>query len=84
MEITERGAQGAAASAAGIERLGDIDEYFDINRPFVFFIWDYHSGALLFISRVASPVPIKLTNPPCLVSPRTSSGESDNQNKFYY
>jgi serine protease inhibitor len=78
MEITERGAQGAAATAAGIERLGDIDEYFDINRPFLFFIWDYHSGALLFISRVAQPVPIKFSNPPCLVTTPPTGQFYDN------
>jgi serpin B len=58
MEITEKGAQAAAATAAGIERFGEVGEFFEINRPFLFFIWDYHSGALLFIGRVANPKPV--------------------------
>ncbi|OXA45547.1 leukocyte elastase inhibitor [Folsomia candida] len=58
LEITEKGAHAAAATATGIERFGEIGEFFEINRPFVFFIWDYVSGALLFIGRVADPKPL--------------------------
>jgi serine protease inhibitor len=60
LEITEKGAHAAAATAAGIERFGEIGEFFEINRPFLFFIWDYHSGALLFIGRVSMPQPIPI------------------------
>lgn len=59
LEVREKGAQAAAATATGIERLGTFgDKFFEVNRPFVFFIWDYHSGALLFIGRVADPEPL--------------------------
>lgn len=55
LQVTEKGAQGAAATSAGIERFGEIGEFFEVNRPFLFLIWDYKRGALLFIGRVTYP-----------------------------
>jgi len=56
--MTETGVEAAAATAVGIDRFGETGEFFEINKPFLFIIWDYHSGALLFIGRVASPIPL--------------------------
>lgn len=55
LEVSEKGTEGAAATSAGIERFGEIGEFFEVNRPFVFLIWDYKKGALLFIGRVTYP-----------------------------
>ena len=59
LEIREEGAKGYAITATEIERTHDVGaKYFEVNRPFLFLIWDYHSGALLFIGRVANPEPL--------------------------
>jgi len=59
LEIRESGADGAAATATGLERIGSFgDKYFEVDHPFLFFIWDYRSGIVLFMGRVADPTPI--------------------------
>ncbi|CAL8105285.1 unnamed protein product [Orchesella dallaii] len=58
LEVTEKGTEGAAATSSGIERFGEIGEFFEVNRPFIFLIWDYKRGALLFIGRVTYPEPL--------------------------
>lgn len=59
IELHERGAQAAAITATEIQRTHDVvGKYFEVNRPFIFLIWDYQSGGLLFIGRVAFPEPL--------------------------
>ncbi|XP_046406653.1 leukocyte elastase inhibitor-like [Ischnura elegans] len=59
LEIREDGAEASAATAAGLERVGTFgDKYFEVDHPFIFFIWDYRSGIVLFMGRVADPAPL--------------------------
>lgn len=64
LQVTEKGTEGAAVTSAGIERFGEIGEFFEVNRPFIFLIWDYKRGALLFIGRVTYPEPLLNSSPP--------------------
>ena len=58
LEVSEDGVEAAAATGSGLNRLGAFGEkYFEVDHPFVFFLWDYHSGILLFLGRVMAPEP---------------------------
>ena len=56
-EVREQGARGAAATAATVERAdtGLGQNYFEVDHPFVFLVWDYYSGMLLLMGRVQRP-----------------------------
>jgi serpin B len=57
-EVNEEGAEGGAASSMGLERIGSFGEkYFEVDHPFIFIVWDYISGVVLFIGRVVRPIP---------------------------
>ncbi len=48
----------AESTTSGLNRLGAFGEkYFEVDHPFIFFLWDYHSGILLFIGRITTPEP---------------------------
>ena len=58
LEVSEDGTESTAATTSGLNRLGTFGEkYFEVDHPFVFFLWDYHSGILLFLGRVTTPEP---------------------------
>lgn len=41
------------------ERLSTFGEkYFEVDHPFLFFLWDYYNGVLLFVGRVTEPEPL--------------------------
>ncbi|KAI9559716.1 hypothetical protein GHT06_013721 [Daphnia sinensis] len=57
LEVQEDGM--AEATTSGLNRLGAFGEkYFEVDHPFIFFLWDYHSGILLFIGRITAPEPL--------------------------
>ncbi|CAG0921675.1 unnamed protein product [Notodromas monacha] len=61
-EVNEEGAEGGAASAMGLERIGSFGEkYFEVDHPFIFIIWDYYSGMVLFFGRVVKPAAVTST-----------------------
>lgn len=56
LEVQEDGM--GEATTSGLNRLGAFGEkYFEVDHPFIFFLWDYHSGILLFIGRITAPEP---------------------------
>lgn len=34
------------------------DKYFEVDHPFVFLVWDYHSAMVLLMGRVVRPEPV--------------------------
>ena len=34
------------------------DKYFEVDHPFVFLVWDYHSAMVLLMGRVVHPQPL--------------------------
>ena len=58
LEIGEDGVEATGNTMSGLNRIGAFGEkYFEVDHPFVFFLWDYHSGILLFLGRVTTPEP---------------------------
>lgn len=56
LEVSEAGAEAAAASALGVQRIGTVEEaVFDASHPFLFFIWDYQTSVVLLMGRVNRP-----------------------------
>lgn len=55
-EIDENGGKGAAATAIGIGTTAYEEPVeFVVNRPFIFFVYDEHTGEMLFTGRVMQP-----------------------------
>lgn len=63
IEVNEKGTTAATATAvrgwhiSGIERFGFIAD-----RPFMFFIWDTRTQAILFMGRIANPTHVSAAN----------------------
>jgi len=57
VSVDEAGTEAAAATAVVMERLAVPEEpvTFTVDRPFLFFIRDIETGAILFIGRVVNP-----------------------------
>ena len=53
MEVTEQGGEAGAreTSSVGILR----QKYFEVDHPFLYFVWDYFTGTLLLMGRVEQP-----------------------------
>ena len=58
IEVNEEGTEAAAATSVtvGITSVGPPD-IFDLNRPFLFVIYEQETGAILFMGAVADPEP---------------------------
>jgi len=56
-EVNEQGARGSAATVATLaNRVGTLgQEYFEVDHPFMFLVWDYYSGMILLMGRVLHP-----------------------------
>lgn len=54
IEVNEEGTEAAAATSVGISRTS-LGPSMIVNRPFIFAIRESHSGAVLFIGKVADP-----------------------------
>ncbi|MCP4107501.1 MAG: serpin family protein [Desulfobacteraceae bacterium] len=55
--VDEAGTEAAAATGVGVDTsLPDVIYDFKVNRPFIFFIRDIDTGAILFIGRIVNPV----------------------------
>lgn len=58
LELTEEGAEAAAATAISIVRTSvnpNDENRFWANRPFIFFIWDKSNNVILFMGRIEKP-----------------------------
>jgi serpin B len=55
ISVDEKGTEAAAATAVVMERLSADFKYFIANRPFIFFIRDIGTGAVLFMGRIMNP-----------------------------
>ncbi len=55
VDVTERGTFAAAATQAAISFGGMAETVFTVDRPFLFFIIEKKSGAILFMGRVTDP-----------------------------
>ncbi len=54
IEVNEEGTEAAAATSVGISRTS-LGPSMYVNRPFIFAIRERHSGAVLFIGKIADP-----------------------------
>lgn len=54
IEVNEEGTEAAAATSVGISRTS-LGPSMNVNRPFIFAIREHHSGAVLFIGKIADP-----------------------------
>lgn len=54
IEVTESGTEAAAATVLNVSR-GGSSKHFSATQPFLFFIRDIHSKAVLFFGRVVRP-----------------------------
>lgn len=57
IEVTENGTEAAAATATSLAQITSVryPEPFTIDRPFLFYIIDNGTGAILFAGRVSDP-----------------------------
>jgi len=59
IDVDEKGTEAAAATAIGMDTGGGPSALEDItikfNRPFLFFVRDVETGAILFMGRVVDP-----------------------------
>ncbi|XP_042220915.1 leukocyte elastase inhibitor-like [Homarus americanus] len=61
-EVVEDGEDWSPALASGGDQVGTFgDKYFEVDHPFIFFLWDYIGSSVLFMGRVVTPDPIILT-----------------------
>lgn len=59
VEVTEGGENNTHAQDSRGEQVGTFgDKYFEVDHPFVFFVWDYRASSVLVMGRVVSPEPI--------------------------
>lgn len=59
IEVNEEGSEAAATTVVGIQltSAGNNDPLtIRVDRPFLFFIWEKHSGAILFAGKMLNPV----------------------------
>ncbi len=54
VSVNEKGTEAAAATAVMVAR-GGHEESLELNRPFIFFIRDIQTGAVVFLGRVMDP-----------------------------
>ncbi|XP_050701535.1 leukocyte elastase inhibitor-like [Eriocheir sinensis] len=59
VEVTEGGENNTHAQDSRAEQVGTFgDKYFEVDHPFVFFVWDYRASSVLVMARIVSPEPI--------------------------
>ncbi len=56
VEVNEEGTEAAAATSVGIGVTSMPDNYFIANKPFLFFIKEKNTNAILFIGKIVEPV----------------------------
>ena len=55
MEVKEAGRPGSS-EANKPRRVGVLKQkYFEVDRAFIYFVWDYYTGSLIIIGRVTRP-----------------------------
>ena len=55
MEVKEAGRPGSSESSKP-RRVGVLKQkYFEVDRAFIYFVWDYYTGTVILIGRVARP-----------------------------
>jgi len=52
--VNEEGTQAAAVTISGFEAVS-LPEEFEVNRPFIFYIYDHVNHLQLFVGRVVDP-----------------------------
>ncbi|XP_063880894.1 leukocyte elastase inhibitor-like [Scylla paramamosain] len=59
VEVREAGENNTHAQDSRGDQVGTFgDKYFEVDHPFVFFVWDYRVSSVLVMGRVVSPEPI--------------------------
>ncbi|XP_071540539.1 leukocyte elastase inhibitor-like [Panulirus ornatus] len=63
-EVVEAGEDSSPALTSKGDQVGTFgDKYFEVDHPFIFFVWDYIASSVLFMGRVVTPEPITLPPP---------------------
>ncbi len=55
LEVKERSSSSSSNSKAPSSSSNQDVHYFEVDRPFLFLVWDYYSGMLLLMGRVVEP-----------------------------
>ena len=56
MEIKEFGSPGGSSDTTKPRRVGLLKQkYFEVDRAFLYFVWDYFTGTIIMIGRVTRP-----------------------------
>ena len=56
MEVREAARPGSR-EASKPRRVGVLKQkYFEVDRAFIYFVWDYYTGTLILIGRVSRPL----------------------------
>ena len=56
IEVKECGRHGSSSSGTK-EKVGILKQkFFEVDRAFLYFVWDYYTGSVLFVGRVARPI----------------------------
>ena len=55
IEVDEMGTEAAAATGVVVALSGNFGDVFRADHPFLFFIWDRQTGAILFMGRMVDP-----------------------------
>lgn len=64
-EVVEEGEDPSPTLASKGDQVGTFgDKYFEVDHPFVFFLWDYLASSVVLMGRVVTPEPILLPPTP--------------------
>ena len=56
IEVKEWGRHGSS-SFNKKEKIGILKQkFFEVDRAFLYFVWDYYTGTILFMGRVSRPI----------------------------
>ena len=57
MEVREAARPGSREASSKPRRVGVLKQkYFEVDRAFIYFVWDYYTGTLILIGRVSRPL----------------------------
>ncbi|KAK8724342.1 hypothetical protein OTU49_011340, partial [Cherax quadricarinatus] len=62
-EVVEEGDDWSPPQVPGGDQVGTFgDKYFEVDHPFIFFVWDYIGSSVVLMGRIVTPEPIILTH----------------------